>query len=766
MTRCRTMVGLLLFPALTLWLTAQDVRTAKLTDVTALPQVLNFEDQQTEGAPAGWASSPAETVFTDSKTVHSGHWSARLERKTDSPGQFTTLHRAISMNFSGKTIQLRGFLRLEDVTGFAGLWMREDGESDTLAFDNMQDLALKGTSDWREFTITLPLQEEGRKLFFGALLVGSGKLWVDDLQLIVDGKPVWQAPHAERLPTVLDLDHQFDAGSAVKLTSLSPVQIQNLATLGRVWGFLKYHHPLVVAGKFHWDYELFRILPKIIEAPNRDAANAAMQKWVVGLGEVPPCGPCAVLKEDDLYLRPDVKWIEDQSLLGATLSRQLQFIYRNRSTKGAQFYVSLRASINNPTFSHELPYSQIKFPDAGFQLLAVYRFWNIIQYWSPYRDLVQEDWNHVLAEFIPKVALAGSAEQYERAMFALIARAHDGHANLWNSVTAQPPVGQCELPVILRFIENRMVVTGYATPNAAKDSGFALGDAMTELDGVSVSRLVENWKPYYPASNDAARMRDIARSMTRGSCGETNVRVLRGSEQISLKPERVKPDAGSGPVYGDDLPGPTFRLLSKDVAYLKLSSVKAADAPRYVNEAAGTKALIIDIRNYPSEFVVFALGSLLVPAETQFVRFTSGDLVTPGAFHWNPPLSISPEKPHYSGKLVILVDEFSMSQSEYTAMAFRSVPGALVVGSTTSGADGNVSPFSLPGHLNTMISGIGVFYPDEKPTQRIGIIPDIVAKPTIAGVRDGTDEVLETALRQVLGDKIAAEELRKMAAVR
>src|SRR5262249_42843279 len=151
-----------------------------------------------------------------------------------------------------------------------------------------------------------------------------------------------------------------------------------------------------------------------------------------------------------------------------------------------------------------------------------------------------------------------------------------------------------------------------------------------------------------------------------------------------------------------DLPGDAFRLLSKDVAYLKLSAVKAKECPDYVQKAAGTRGFIIDIRNYPSEFVVFALGQLLMTAPTAFVRFTNGDLDNPGAFYWTPPFPLSPEKPHYAGKVVVLVDESSMSQSEYTAMAFRAAPGAIVVGSTTSGADGNVSPLQLPGGLRTM----------------------------------------------------------------
>jgi C-terminal processing protease CtpA/Prc len=99
---------------------------------------------------------------------------------------------------------------------------------------------------------------------------------------------------------------------------------------------------------------------------------------------------------------------------------------------------------------------------------------------------------------------------------------------------------------------------------------------------------------------------------------------------------------------------------------------------------------------------------------------------------------------------VILVDEVTLSSAEYTTMAFRVAPGATVVGSTTAAADGNVSPIPLPGGLRAAVSGIGVFYPDGRPTQRVGIVPDIEAKPTIAGVRAGKDEVLEQAISLIL----------------
>ncbi len=113
-------------------------------------------------------------------------------------------------------------------------------------------------------------------------------------------------------------------------------------------------------------------------------------------------------------------------------------------------------------------------------------------------------------------------------------------------------------------------------------------------------------------------------------------------------------------------------------------------------------------------------------------------------------LEIPPAEETYKGKLIVLVNELSVSQSEYTAMAFRAGDNTTIVGSTTAGADGNVSPIQLPGGLRTMISGIGVYYPNGEETQRVGIVPDIKVTPTVAGIRKGKDEVLEKAIEVIL----------------
>jgi hypothetical protein len=727
-----------------------------------LARILSFEVEHTGSFPSGWDGNPRDSIALDDKVIHSGKWSVRIERHEGASARFSGILKGLPVDFTGQTLVWRGYLRTEGVTGFAALWAREDGDAGSLAFASMEQRPqqLKGTTEWTEYSISLPIHRDARQLVFGVLVTGSGILWADDLELLVDGKPVWEAPKVERPKTAIDLDHEFDKGSGISLSELSAAQIANLATLGNVWGFLKYHHPQIVAGQRHWDYELFRVMPKVLGAADRTAANRVLLDWIAALGPVAPCQNCAKLDEKDLALRPDLGWLSDEKLLGPELSQTLLAIHTNR-VPGKQFYVST-AGAGNPAFDHESPYSGIKLPDAGFQLLALYRFWNIVEYWSPNRDVVGENWETVLTGFIPRIALAKTSDAYTHEMFALIARDHDTHANLWGSLALRPPEGACELPVTVRFIASRAVVTGYRA-DSGRTSGLLPGDAITQLDGVPVSKLVADWTPYYADSNDAARLRDMARTLTRGVCGEARVGVARRNQDLEIKAARV-PSTGLDSKAGSthDLPGDTFRMLSEQVAYLKLSSVKAADVPRYIDSATGTKGLIIDIRNYPSEFVVFAVGQLLVDRETQFVRFTHMDLSNPGAFHWMDGPPLIPTKPHYGGKVVVLVDEISQSQAEYTTMAFRSAPRTIVIGSTTAGADGNVSGFGLPGGLNTMISGLGVFYPDKRPTQRVGIVPDVEVKPTIAGIVAGQDELLEEAIKRILGPEATPETIQKM----
>jgi erythromycin esterase-like protein len=89
----------------------------------------------------------------------------------------------------GKTIRFSGYIKTENVSGYAGFWWRADAGNRTLAFANLKDAAPKGTTGWQRYELEFPVPANTAAIYFGALLAGSGTAWFDDLQVEIDGKP-------------------------------------------------------------------------------------------------------------------------------------------------------------------------------------------------------------------------------------------------------------------------------------------------------------------------------------------------------------------------------------------------------------------------------------------------------------------------------------------------------------------------------------------------------------------------------------------------
>ena len=49
----------------------------------------------------------------------------------------------------------------------------------------------------------------------------------------------------------------------------------------------------------------------------------------------------------------------------------------------------------------------------------------LFNYYFPYRNLIEEEWNKILAEYIPHFIKARDELEYKLAVLAMIARIHD-----------------------------------------------------------------------------------------------------------------------------------------------------------------------------------------------------------------------------------------------------------------------------------------------------------------------------------------------------
>jgi len=139
--------------------------------------------------PDGWypaGSNPNEyEMGVDNTIFQSGQSCAYIKSKNPKSNEFGTLMQSISAeNYLEKRLQLSGYIKSENVEEWSGMWMRIDGESNKrLGFDNMQDRAIKGTTDWNKYEIVLDVPVSSKTILFGVLLTGEGKVWFDNFEL-------------------------------------------------------------------------------------------------------------------------------------------------------------------------------------------------------------------------------------------------------------------------------------------------------------------------------------------------------------------------------------------------------------------------------------------------------------------------------------------------------------------------------------------------------------------------------------------------------
>ena len=525
---------------------------------------------------------------------------------------------------------------------------------------------------------------------------------------------------------------------------MSEKVINDLELLGKLWGFLKYHHPKIAKGQYNWDNELFVFLPQYLKVEDNEQRDKLLFEWIGKYGEIPVCTNCQPTAADAV-LKPDFSWV-DNGNMSQQLKAKINEIYSNRH-QGDKYYVSKASGVGNPEFKNENRYSNMPYPDAEYRLLSLYRLWNMVQYYFPNRHLTDKNWNSVLREYIPIFISASNELEYELAALRIIGEINDTHANLWgggNKIADSR--GYRYPPFRAEFIEDKLVVTDYYNPEFADAAELKVGDIITHISGELVEAKVESLRPYYPASNDAAMRRDIAVDLMRSNQASINVSYI--SEGQSKQKSVPLYAYSTLNMYGwsKNNENPCYKFLDDNIGYITLGTIKDADISVIKNLFIDTKGIVIDIRNYPATYVIYSLGSYFVSGSAPFVKISEVNINNPGEINFTRTNAISATSPSYRGKLVVLVNEYSQSQAEYTAMAFRAGASTTIVGSTTAGADGNVSEIYLPGGLMTYISGIGVYYPNGTETQRVGIIPDIWVRPTIEGIKNGKDEVLEAAI--------------------
>lgn len=174
-------------------ITIYQIKDGKIIEERFEKDRKEFMTQAMNNIPEGWwkvgSVNESYIVGIDEEVSYKGAKSTFVV----SLDKVINVHSGLGQNidatpFIGKKIKMTGFVKSENIEGWAGLWLRIDGEKkddgekpEMLGFENMKDRPIKGTNDWAKYEIIMDVPVNSDKLFYGTVLIGKGKLWFDNI---------------------------------------------------------------------------------------------------------------------------------------------------------------------------------------------------------------------------------------------------------------------------------------------------------------------------------------------------------------------------------------------------------------------------------------------------------------------------------------------------------------------------------------------------------------------------------------------------------
>ena len=401
-------------------------------------------------------------------------------------------------------------------------------------------------------------------------------------------------------------------------------------------------------------------------------------------------------------------------------------------------------------------YAEMQFPSRGYRLLALFRFWNVINYFFPYKDLIGSDWDTILPKYIPKLEANVDAADYEMTVREMIAETHDSHVGVRNANASSEKIGTYLPPISVRFIEGQTVVVKVLDDKLP----VKIGDVILSVDGEDIGKRRDYFERVTSGSTPQALMRNVHNNILRGQKDTTAKITLRGADG---KMRTIEARRGIGRMDPklqtvDERTTPIFAILPSGFGYVDLDRLQSGETGKMFDALKNAPAIIFDMRGYPNG-TAWSIGPRLsdkkMPVAALFSRpilegnsLSSSDFSGAPLFTFSQPIPPRGDAEIYRGKVVMLIDEYAQSQSEHTALFFETArPDMAFIGTPTAGANGDVTVMVLPGNLIVSFSGHSVRHADGRQLQRLGIQPTVRVAPTIKGLRAGKDEILEAAIK-------------------
>jgi C-terminal processing protease CtpA/Prc len=405
-------------------------------------------------------------------------------------------------------------------------------------------------------------------------------------------------------------------------------------------------------------------------------------------------------------------------------------------------------------------YPDTQYPAAAYRALGALQIWASHSYFYPYKALMNPDWDGVLKVYLPKFEAATDEREYHLEVAEMLTHVHDTHSGASSKVLEQF-FGEAPPWLRLRWIENAPVVAFIVDKKASEKAGIHQGDTIVQFAGAAVETRIRELSRYLSASTPQALMWKVCRTLLNGPAGSdvsVQVRKPDGRLLTATVSRKLEYRIQVWPATSGDV----VDMLPDNIGYVDLNRLTTSMVDDIFEKFRSTRAIILDMRGYP-QATAWAIAPRLTDVKSPIAALFSrpvalgpepgpGELAETATYAFTQPLPAT-EKWRYKGQTIMLIDERTISQAEHTGLFFEAANGTKFVGTPTSGANGDVTEFSVPGGIQVRMTGHEVRHADGRQLQRIGLQPDVLVAPTIKGLAAGRDEVLDSAVEFIKSGK-------------
>ncbi|MEM6685062.1 MAG: S41 family peptidase [Bacteroidota bacterium] len=547
---------------------------------------------------------------------------------------------------------------------------------------------------------------------------------------------------------------------AGNLRAQSVDEITKTKEFGHIWGFLKYHHPVLSDVKKDIDSEFIQHFQQLKNIQERGALNTFFINWIRSYGEIsnninPPN------KKYNFTKNLNLDWIQNPAF--SPELRQLLTTLRSNTKNFKGHYAKLEKLTRFVSFDTEKKLADFSPENKAHRMLTLFRFWNVINYYDVNKYLVDEDWNTVLASSIPEFLQATDAKSYDKAKTRLIAKLHDSHTFYIGEAYGLLKF-KYKTPFQTRFINDTLVITKFWNKELCEKDGVQLGGMITQIEGKSIHQYIKAkyGKMYNYAHKNSLLYRTEVVALYQEKRDEVQVQYIapKSSESeiktINLT-DKLTLDADQPRIKTPAHYGQKFYEIGATTAYLNLCLLEKKDLSKLLKKARNYKNVIFDLRGYPKYIDLPKLTKWLYPNRSKFVKVLFPTKVPGlGEYDAEAPLSFMADpfsggrknKKYFKGNIFLLVNAATISQSEYIAMAIQNSPNCSTIGNATMGAVMNITSIPMPEGPVINFTSVGAFYPDGTGVQNKGVRIDhqvfqVATKPEIDVMVEKVLELLQ-----------------------